>query len=165
MFQSYVVQFVENIKIGRRKLIGPSHLPALVFTYNATPHASTGYQLYQLMFGRCAPAPCDNWLGLRAYNNDKSITCIDWVDQQLEQLLHANKHAQKNIKATNAKNCKAVGGKDLVIPVGNLVLLHDHPEGRNKIQDNNKDEIYIIIGYHDHQNACFVKPLGKRMSA
>ena len=81
----------------------------------------------QLMFGHRAPAPCDNWLGLCAYNNDKSITHIDRVDQQLEQLLHANKHAQKNIKATNAKNCKAVGGKDLVIPVGNLVLLCDHP--------------------------------------
>ena len=81
------------------------------------------------MFGRRAPAPCDNWLGLRAYNDDKSITRIDWVDQQLEQLLHANKHAQKNIKATNAKNRKAAGGKDLIIPVGNLVLLRDHPEG------------------------------------
>ena len=87
----------------------PSHLPALVFAYNATPHASTGYQPYQLMFGRRAPAPCDNWLGLRAYNDDKSITRIDWVDQQLEQLLHANKRAQKNIKATNAKNRKAAG--------------------------------------------------------
>ena len=94
----------------------PSHLPALVFAYNATPHASTSYQPYQLMFGRRAPAPCDNWLGLRAYNDDKSITRIDWVDQQLEQLLHANKCVQKNIKATNAKNRKAAGGKDLVIP-------------------------------------------------
>ena len=90
----------------------PSHLPALVFAYNATPHASTGYQPYQLMFGCRAPAPCDNWLGLRAYNDDKSITRIDWVDQQLEQLLHANKRAQKNIKAANAKNRKAAGGKD-----------------------------------------------------
>ena len=138
----------------------PSHLPALVFAYNATPHASTGYQPYQLMFGRRAPAPCDNWLGLRAYNDDKSITRIDWVDQQLEQLLHANKRAQKNIKATNAKNRKAAGGKDLVIPVGNLVLLRDHPEGRNKIQDNNKDQIYIVTGHHDNRNAYFVKPLG-----
>ena len=49
----------------------PSHLPALVFTYNATPHASTGYQPYQLMFGRRAPAPCDNWLGFCAYKDDK----------------------------------------------------------------------------------------------
>ena len=140
----------------------PSHLPALVFAYNATPHASTGYQPYQLMFGRRAPAPCDNWLGLRAYNDDKSITRIDWVDQQLEQLLHANKRAQKNIKATNAKNCRAAGGKDLVIPVGNLVLLRDHPEGRNKIQDNNKDQIHIVTGHHDNCNAYFVKPLGSK---
>ena len=81
----------------------PSHLPALVFAYNATPHASTGYQPYQLIFSRRAPAPCDNWLGLHAYNDNKSITCIDWVDQQLEQLLQANKCVQKNIKATNAK--------------------------------------------------------------
>ena len=140
----------------------PSHLPALVFTYNATPHASTGYQLYQLMFGCRAPAACDNWLGLHAYNDDKLITRIDWVNQQLEQLLHANKRVQKNIKATNTKNRKVVGGKDLVIPVGNLVLLCDHPKGHNKIQDNNKDQIYVITGHHDHQNAYFIKPLGSK---
>ena len=114
------------------------------------------------MFGHHAPAPCDNWLGLRAYNDDKSITYIDWVDQQLEQILQANKRVQKNIKATNAKNRKAAGGKDLVIPVGNLVLLRDHPEGRNKIQDNNKDQIYIVTGHHDNRNAYFVKPLGSK---
>ena len=140
----------------------PSYLPALVFAYNTTPRASTGYQLYQLMFGCRASAPCDNWLGLHAYNNDKSITQIDWVDQQLEQLLHANKCAQKNIKATNAKNCKVVGGKDLLIPVGNLVLLHNHPEGCKKIQDNNKDQIHVVTGYHSHRNAYFIKPLGAK---
>ena len=140
----------------------PSHFPALVFAYNATSHASTGYQPYQLMFGHRALAQCNNWLGLHAYNNDKSINCIDWVDQQLEKLLHANKCMQKNIKATNAKNCKVAGGKDLVIPVGNLALLHDHPEGRNKIQDNNKDQIYVVTGHHDHQNAYFIKPLGSK---
>ena len=69
----------------------PSHLPALVFAYNATPHSSTGYQPYELMFGCRAPAPCDNWLGLRNYDNDKSVTCIDFIDKQLEQLLSANK--------------------------------------------------------------------------
>ena len=73
----------------------PSHLPALVFAYNTTPHASTSYQPYQLKFGHRAPAPCDYWLGLRAYNDNKSITCIDWVNQQLEQLLQANKRTLK----------------------------------------------------------------------
>ena len=54
------------------------------------------------------------------------------------------------LKQLMQKHRKAVGGKDLVIPVGNLVLLCDHPEGRNKIQDNNKDQIYIVTGHHDH---------------
>ena len=48
----------------------PAHLPALVFAYNTTSHVSS-YQPYQLMFGCQAPAPCDNWLGLRAYDDDK----------------------------------------------------------------------------------------------
>ena len=95
------------------------------------------------------PALCDNWLGLHEYNDDKSVTWIDWIDEQLEQLINANKHAQKNIRASNSKNWKVVGGKDLLIPVGNLDLLHDHPEGCNKIQDNNKDQIYIVTGDHN----------------
>ena len=141
----------------------PSHLATLVFAYNATPQAFTGYQPYQLMFGRRAPALCDNWLGLCAYDDDESVTRIDWVDQQLEQLVSANKCTQKNIKATNAKNRKVVGGKDLVIPVGNLVLLCDHPEGHNKIQNNNKDQIYIVTGHHGYKNAYWVKPLGSKV--
>ena len=159
-FSSNIIKFslLKTLKV-EEKANWPSHLPTLVFAYNATPHASTGYQRYQLMFGCRAPAPCDSWLGLHEYNDNKLITRIDWVDQQLEQLVHANKHAQKNIKATNAKNHKVAGGKDLLILIGNLVLLHNHPEGCNKIQDNNKDQIYVITGHHDHKNAYFVKLL------
>ena len=140
----------------------PSHLPALVFAYNATPHTSTGYQPYQFMFGCRAPAPCDNWLGLREYKDNKSVTRVDWIDLQLEQLIDANKCTQKNIKASNSKNCKVVRGKDLIIPVGNLVLLCDHPEGHNKIQNNNKDQIYIVTSHHEYKNAYFVKPLDSK---
>ena len=99
-----------------------------------------------------------------AYDDDKSVTCINWVNQQLEQLVSMKKHAQKNIKATNAKNRKVTGGKDLVIPVGNLVLLRDHPERRNKIQ-NNKDQVYIITGHHEYKNAYWVKPLGSKVQS
>ena len=31
------------------------------------------------------------------------------------------------------------------IPVGNLVLLRDHPKGRCKIQDRNKLELFKVI--------------------
>ena len=102
---------------AEEKVDWPSHLPPLVFAYNATPHASTSYQPYQIMFRLCAPALCDNWLGLHEYNNDKSITRIDWINQQLEQLLQANKCTEKNIKVSNAKNKRVLGCKGMTSPV------------------------------------------------
>ena len=49
--------------------------------------------------------------------------------------------------------------------MGNLVLLHDHPEGHNKIQNNNEDQIYVVTGHHTHRNAYFVKPLGSKIQS
>ena len=130
----------------------PVHLPALVFAYNATPHSTTGFQPYQLMFSRQAPAPCDSWLGLRNYDDEESARKVQWVDWQAERLLIANKRAMKNIKAIEAKNKRTLKGKDLDVPVGNLVLLQDHPEGRNKIQDRNKSELNIVVHKGERPN-------------
>ena len=138
----------------------PVHLPALVFAYNATPHSTTGFQPYQLMFGQRAPAPCDSWLGLRNYDDEKSASKVQWVDQKAERLLIANKRAMKNIKAIEAKNKRTSKGKDLDVPVGNLVLLRDHPEGCNKIQDRNKSELYVVVCKGERPNNFWIKPLG-----
>ena len=123
----------------------PAHLPSMVFSYNATPHGVTGFQPYELMFGCKAPAPCDAWLGLSKYDDLKSTNKSAWVDQHVEQIMAVNKHALKNIKANAKKSADRVGGKPLTIPVGNLVLLRDHPEGCNKIQDNYKSDIVCCV--------------------
>ena len=82
------------------------------------------------------------------------------MDQQAELLLIANKRAMKNIKAIEAKNKRISKGKDLDVPVGNLVLLRDHPEGCNKIQDRNKSELYIVVRTGERPNNFWIKPLG-----
>ena len=101
----------------------PVYIPSLVFAYNAIPHSTTGFQPYQLMFGSRAPAPCDSWLGLRNYDDEKLYSKVQWVDSQADQLIAANRRAMRNIKAAEARNKRIHGGKDIVIPVDNLVLL------------------------------------------
>ena len=50
--------------------------------------------------------------------------------------MSANQHALKHIKQMAKQSVVRAGGKPLQIPVGNLVLLRDHSDGQNKIQDN-----------------------------
>ena len=62
--------------------------------------------------------------------------------------MSVNRQALKHIKQSAKKSQTRTGGKTLHIPVGNLVLLRDHPEGHNKIQDNYKSELFAIVDHH-----------------
>ena len=135
------------------------YLPSLVFAYNSTPHASTGFQPYELMFGCKAPTPCDNWLGLDNYKPDSFKSKTIWLNQQLNAMLNANKQALKLINKSMKCNKDRTGRKELTIPVGNHVLLHDHPEGQNKIQNRYKSDIYVVVGHHKEPNVYYIQLL------
>ena len=133
------------------------YLPSLVFAYNATPHALTGFQTYKLMFGHKASMPCDNWLGLDNYKPDSFKSKTVWLNQQLNTMLHANKQALKLINKSTKHNKDCTDRKELTIPVGNHVLLHDHLEGCNKIQNRYKSDIYVIVGHHEEPNIYYIQ--------
>ena len=137
----------------------PLHLPSLVFAYNATSHSTTGYQPYELMFGCKAPTICDVWLRLAEYNDNFLQRKCEWVNQQHELILVANQCALKRIKQSAEKSVSWARGKDLEIPIGNLVLLRDHPEGQNKIQDHYKSKLYVMELKHQDPNVYKIKPL------
>ena len=137
----------------------PLHLPSLVFAYNATLHSTTGYQPYELMFGHKAPTICDAWLRLADYDDKYLQSKCEWVNQQHELILAANWGALKRIKQSIEKSVSRAGGKDLTILIGNLVLLHDYPEGQNKIQDHYKSKLYVIELKHRDPNVYKIKPL------
>ena len=139
----------------------PIYLPSLVYAYNATPHSTTGLQPYKLMFSHKAPMPCDNWLGLRHYELGGFKFKTAWLGQQLDALVNAYKHALKLINKTTKHSKARTGRKELLIPVGNHVLLHDHPEGRNKIQDKYKSDIYVVVGHHQEPNVYYVQLLSQ----
>ena len=143
----------------------PTYVPSLVYAYNSTPHASTGFQPYELMFRRKAPMPCNGWLGLAHYKSDSFKSKTVWLNQQLSTMIHANRQALKYINKSNKHNQSQTAGKELVIPIGNHVLLHDYPEGRNKIQNRFKSDVYIIVGHHEEPNVYYIKLLSSDKEA
>ena len=60
-------------------------------------------------------------------------------------MLAVNRWALKNILQTANKTTLCAGGSPFKIPKGNLVLVRDHPEGRHKIQDNYKSELFMVV--------------------
>ena len=126
------------------------------------PHSVTCSQLYELMFGWKAPAICDAWLGLAQYNDQASANKCAWLNEQHELLMSANRWALKHIKQSARKSQIRTGGKSLQIPIGNLVLLRDHPKGHNTIQDNYKSELFVIVNHHKDPNICVIQSLDKK---
>ena len=57
------------------------------------------------------------------------------------------------------KSAGRLNQKSLEIPEGNLVLLRDHPEGHNKIQDKYKSAKFVVVGKHPKPNVYQIKPV------
>ena len=123
------------------------------------PHASTGFQPYELMFGCKAPMPCEDWLGLNNYKSESFKSKTVWQNQKLDAMLHANTQALKLIKKSTQYNKDCTGNKELMIPIENHVLLCDHLEGHNKIQDWYKSDVYVVVSHHKEPNVYYIQPL------
>ena len=100
-------------------------------------------------------------LGLENYQPDSFKSKTVWLNHQLNAMLYVNKKALKLIQHSTRCNKNWTGGKSLHIPVGNHVLLHDHPEGRNKIQDQYESDIYVVVGHHSEPNVYYIQLLNK----
>ena len=111
------------------------------------------------MFGCKAPTICQSWLRLADYNDNYLKSKCEWVNQQHELILAVNRHTLKRIKQSAEKSVSQAGGKGLEILIGNLVLLHDHLEGQNKIQDHYKSKLFVMELKHWDSNIYNMKPL------
>ena len=43
-----------------------------------------------------------------------------------------------------------------------MVLLRDYPKGHNKIQDNYKSELFVIVNHHNDPNEYIIQSLDKK---
>ena len=43
-----------------------------------------------------------------------------------------------------------------------MVLSRDHPEGHNKIQDNYKSKLFVVVDHHNDPNVYIIQSLDKK---
>ena len=112
----------------------PKHLSELVFAYNTTPHSSTGYSPYFLMFGRNPHLPLDSLLGEIEEAPHENLE--EWLATHQERLRDAYQHAGDNLHAAaEERKTHAPCPNATELTRGTRVYLRNHHLGRHKIQD------------------------------
>lgn len=142
--------------VSEKKRKWPIYLPELVQAYNTTPHASTNYSPYYLLFGRDCRLPVDMLIG---NPNDEYDAEPDdpggWVGMHQSRLHDAYKLAARQMKleADRRKSRHDKKAKDHELFPGQRVYLRRRVKGRNKIGDAWSSKVYKVISRQgDHHN-------------
>lgn len=117
------------------------HLSELIFAYNVTPHATTGYTPFFLFFGREPQLPVDHLL--RPQSEDDTSACLDeWVSNHHKQVEDALERATRNLEkeARRRQDAHRPSKSGVDLEVGQRVLLRQQAwKGRHKIQTYGKE--------------------------
>lgn len=111
----------------------PEHLPELVYAYNVTPHSTTGYSPYYLLFGVDPHLPVDALLGQESTVEPSH----DWLAIHQRRLNDAHARAKEYCEQKAAERISMHNEKVYCPPIelGQIVYVRNRPPGRNKIQD------------------------------
>ena len=145
---------------NKQKKHWPDHLPELVYSYNCTPHSTTSYSPYYLMFGRDPKLPLDHLLGMPSSDEDDQLD--EYVASHQRRLRDAFRVASRCSENESLKrrtrNDKAANASDL--PVGCRVFVRNVKiRGRSKMQDNWEEEPYRVLDRPNPEGNVYVVTL------
>lgn len=120
------------------------HLQELTHAYNTTPHASTGFSPFYLMFGRDCRMPVDMLLGTHEEFDKVPST---WVEKQYRRLNEAYELARQQMKREADRRKRLYDSKvqDHPLNIGDRVYRRKRVQGRNKIQDAWGSRVFKVI--------------------
>ncbi len=132
------------------------YLPEVVFAYNTTEHASTGYSPYFWVFGQSPKLPVDILFGVT--QPDVTETVDEWVVGHQERFKEAYQKARGQLEYAAEVRKRQIGPPSLQssLQVGQLVYRRNHNfSGRHKIQDLWMPTPFKVIAQPDDTKAVY----------
>ncbi|KAG1933989.1 interleukin-1 receptor accessory protein-like 1-A [Pimephales promelas] len=132
------------------------YLHEVLFAYNTTENATTGFSPFFLMFGRSPDLPIDHYL--RGGTVEKKEGMVEtWVIEHQHKLQQAYRLTQRRLqKLAKQRQRKQGVSKDASLNPGDLVYLRNRRvRGRNKIQDVWEDLPHCVLERVDPDKAVY----------
>ena len=113
----------------KKKRRWAEHVHEVVNAYNLTPHSSTGYAPFYLMFGRDSRQPIDLLLG-----TEQEVEPSDWVSRHQQRLQEAYQLARRQLvhEADSRKKHYDRKARDLPLSFGRVYRRKRDIRGRKK---------------------------------
>ena len=143
-----------------KKARWPEHLNELVFAYNCTPHTSTGFSPFYMLYGREARLGPDLLLGVDKESGMEDRDPKSWVTLHQRRLQDAYEAAMKRLDFAFVKRKKSYDkkAKERPLYIGQQVLIRNRGlKGRCKIQDAYKPDIYKVIDQRGNQDVYCIE--------
>ena len=125
---------------SEKKLAWPKHIGMLVLTYNATPHDSTGFSPFYLLFGRQPRLPVDN-----LFSRETKLKQVEGVREALQWAWAeaARRDAQSKTRNRNYYDRKVRGA---TLEIGDRVLVKECSfEGPHKLKDKWSEDLFLVV--------------------
>ncbi len=140
-----------------KKLRWDEYLHDVVFAYNTTENATTGFSPFFLMFGRSPDLPIDHVLTGGCRRREEG-TMETWVAEHQHRLQKAYSLTQKRLQSMVTQRQRKPQGavKDASLNPGDLVYQRNRRvRGQNKIQDVWEDLPYCVLERLDSDKAVY----------
>jgi transposase InsO family protein len=159
-FNQTLLKFLGTLSADKKSK-WKDYLPSLVHAYNCTPHETTGFSPYELMFGRKPILPID----VEILPSSETATFSKFVEDLQEhvkysQELAGRKLAHRAIKAKENYDRKVLAAG--LQPGDHVLIRKTTSTGREKLADKWIDDVHVVLSQPHPEVPVFkVKPISR----
>ena len=151
---------------NEKKVKWKDYVQSLVHAYNCTPHETTGFTPYELMFGRKPVLPIDHELHTRDKEGHQTYTKFAGkLKEHIEYCMNlAHKHVFQGCQVQCYSYRPNTRAKGATLVEGDTVLVRKTAvKGREKLADKWLDSLHLVVEQPNKEVPVYkVKPIYRR---